>query len=98
MSFDILVVVTTEASGPYLLPLVAAAQRADVSIAVFLTNDGVKLASDQALGQNLRNMETVVMCAESWSTYLPDEKSPVTSGSQTDHSQMIGSAGVVISL
>lgn len=98
MNIDLLIVVTTEAAAPYLLPLIAAAKRADVSLAVFLTNDGVKLAAEKALGQQLTKLDKAVMCAESWTSYMPNETSPVTSGSQTDHSQLIGSAGVVISL
>jgi len=98
MSLDILIVVTTETAGPYLQPLLAAAQRANASVGIFLTNDGVKLGEAAQLGEQLAQLETAVVCAESWTKFIPNETTLLTSGSQTNHSQMIGSAGVVISL
>lgn len=98
VNLDILIVVTTETSGPYLKPLIAAAQRANATTGVFLTNDGVKLGAAKALGAHLTELETAVVCAESWTKFVPDEPTMLTSGSQTNHSQLIGSADVVISL
>lgn len=98
MKLDILIVVTTAMSGPYLFPLINAAQRANATVAVFLTNDGVKLASADAHGGELAELGTAVVCAESWTNFLANEPCLVKSGSQTDHSQLIGSASKVISL
>jgi len=98
MNADILIIVTTVKAADYLLPLLNAANRVSCKLAVFLTNDGVKLASDNALGSSLSVLSTAVVCTESWSKFMPDKQCPVTSGSQTDLSRLVSDSKKVISL
>jgi len=46
----------------------------------------------------LATAERAVVCEHAWGAYAPDDVPPIDSGSQTDHSAMIGSVDQVISL
>jgi hypothetical protein len=97
MKIDILIVVSTPDASSYLEPLLLATLRADCKVAVFLTNDGVKLASATAYADLLNKVETAVVCSDSWANHANGESCTVTLGSQTDHSQLAGCANKIIS-
>ena len=98
MSIDLLIVVTTEKAGPYLTPMLAAANRTDSKVAVFFTNDGVNLVTGCESLKMMAEKDRAIVCAESWQHYLQDRPCPISLGSQTNHSQMIADATRVISL
>lgn len=98
MKTDILFVVTTADAAAYLQPMLEAANRASCNVAVFLTNDGVKLAGHDALASTLSELPSAVVCMDSWSHFMPGQPCPITSGSQTDLSRLVGECRQTVSL
>lgn len=94
---NILFHVTTAASGSLLKPLALAARRAQASVAVFFTHEGVTSLRDAELVAALAGSRAVV-CEESWHRFCPGLDCPVESGSQTTNSALMSEAERVVSL
>jgi len=91
-------VVAHEESGAVLRGLTDACLRNGVAFSVFFTGNGVRnLAAPEAVERAGHASEAVV-CEHSWSQMMDDRACPLTLGSQTDHSRMLGRADRVVSL
>ncbi len=97
---SLLFIVTHPASGAYLAGLGAACIRQQVDFMLFFTGDGViTLHRNQECLENILNhAEEAVACEFSWQQKMTDQVCPITQGSQTDHSRMLGLAEKVVSL
>lgn len=96
---DLLITVSTAASGDILGPLLNACIRRGCTWQVFLTHEGVRVldAPDiNALLQSHKN--NAIACHDSWQQFGTEDECPVTAGSQTNHSEMAGRATRVVSL
>lgn len=98
MTLELLLVVSRPESGPIVLPLLNAAIRRRVKVAVFLTNEGSRLAVEPWLGALAKQCESVVVCTESLNSWADESHSVVTLGSQTDHSQLAAVATRIVTL
>ena len=97
---SLLFVVTHPQSGGCLAGLGAACIRQQVDFMLFFTGDGViTLNRDQECLENILNhAEEAVACEFSWQQKMTGQACPITQGSQTDHSRMLGLAEKVVSL
>lgn len=95
---DVLFVISTPDAGRVLAPLAAACRRRGASWACFFTSDGVLAINDAASGEAIAHAAESVACEHSWERYQGDQACPVTLGSQTDNSAMVGRAAKVIGL
>lgn len=94
----LLIVVSTDQSGPILTPLARACLRSGAKWGCFFTNDGVKLLGDGGLAALLGQADQAVACDHSWLRFMGDRPCPVELGSQTNHSALVGSAENVLTL
>jgi len=98
MKLDVVLVITNEKSGSLAAPLLAALKRKALETGVFITGNGARALVDADLQSALTGVGRVVACSDSWRHCYKTEECPVTQGSQTDHSEMIGDARKVICL
>ena len=94
----ILFIVAHGASGGYLRGLSGACRRQEVEFFVFFTGDGVRALSDSAVVDCAGHAAEAVVCDHSWGLTMHGAPCPLTLGSQTDHSRMLGYADRVVSL
>ena len=97
VSLMLLITVTRPNSEPILRNLLQACARKACEVCVFFTGQGVHLLEDEGVLTALAEAVEAVACAESWKESFQHD-CPVTSGSQTDHSRLIGEAQHVLSL
>ena len=95
---NVLFIVAHGASGAYLRGLSGACRRKDVEFSIFFTGDGVRALSDAAVVDCAGHAAEAVVCDHSWGLAMQGAPCPLTPGSQTDHSRMLGSADRVVSL
>ena len=95
---NLLFVVAHGASGACLRGLSAACRRNGVAFSVFFTGDGVRTLSVPDTVDHARHASEAVVCEHSWSQSTMDGACPLSLGSQTDHSRMLGRADRVVSL
>ena len=97
---SLLFVVTHPQSGACLAGLGAACIRKRVDFSLFFTGDGVITLhrNRQCLEDILNHAKEAVACEFSWRQKMNDHTCPITQGSQTDHSRMLGLAEKVVSL
>ena len=95
---NVLFIVAHGASGDYLRGLSGACRRMGVEFSVFFTGDGVRTLSDSAVVDCARHATEAVVCDHSLGLAMQAAPCPLTSGSQTDHSRMLGCADRVVSL
>ena len=95
---NVLFIVAHGASGDYLQGLSGACRRKDVEFSVFFTGDGVRALSDSAVVDCVGRAAEAVVCDHSWGLAMRGASCPLTLGSQTDHSRMLGAADRVVSL
>ena len=93
-----LFIVAHEDSGGYLCGLSGACRRKGVEFSIFFSGDGVRVLYDPAVVACAGYAAEAVVCEHSWSQAMERQSCPLTLGSQTDHSRMLGSADRVISL
>ena len=96
-SLMLLITVTRPNSEPILRNLLQACGRKACEVCVFFTGQGVHSLEDEGVLTALAEAAEAVACAESWKESFQHD-CPVTSGSQTDHSRLIGEAQHVLSL
>ena len=93
----LLITVSRPRSESVLKNLLGACRRKTCDVSVFFTGRGVQLLEDNEVLHALGDIKEAVACADSWkASYQFD--CPLTSGSQTDHSRLIGEAQHVVSL
>ncbi len=95
---NLLFVVAHGESGAYLRGLSAACRRNGVAFSVFFTGDGVRTLFAADTVDHARHAFEAVVCEYSWSQLMKGETCPLSLGSQTDHSRMLGCADRVVSL
>ena len=95
---NVLFVIAHGGSGGYLCGLSDACRRRRVTFSLFFTGDGVRTLRDAAVTAAAAHAAEAVVCEHSWSEAMTDRSCPLTLGSQTDHSRMLGSADRVVSL
>ncbi|MGI9381654.1 MAG: hypothetical protein ACR2PO_00745 [Methyloligellaceae bacterium] len=95
---DVLIIVSSDAAAPVLLPMAKAFDRAGASWGAFFTHQGVKLLTDAAIAEAMGRAVAAVACQESWNHQVGDISCPVEFGSQTNNSAMVGEARRVVSL
>ena len=95
---DVLFIVSTPEAGRLLAPLTAACRRRGASWSCFFTNDGVLALNDATTTGAVAHADSAVACEHSWERYQGEASCPVTLGSQTNNSAMLGQAGKVIGL
>lgn len=95
---SILFIIAHEDASGYLCGLSGACRRKAVEFSVFFTGDGVRTLSDPDVAACAEHAAEAVVCEHSWSQAMRSRPCPLTLGSQTDHSRMLGSAGRVVSL
>ena len=95
---DVLFIVSTPEGGRVLAPLAAACRRRGATWACFFTNDGVNALDDPAVQSVLACTSSAVACEHSWERFRGDAACPVTLGSQTNNSSMVGQAARIIGL
>ena len=95
---NLLFVIAHHGAGDYLRGLSGACRRKGVAFSAFFTGDGVRALGDPAVAAVAGHAVQAVVCEHSWRQAMPDRACPLTLGSQTDHSRMLGSADRVVSL
>ena len=95
---NLLFVVAHGDSGAYLRGLSDACRRKGVTYSVFFTGDGVRALSGSEVVTSGSGAVESVVCEHSWNQTMPDHACPLTLGSQTDHSRLLGNADRVVSL
>ena len=95
---NLLVVITSPDSGPIVEGLAAACARARVSFSCFVTGDGVRALEGSSLISALEVAAEAIACEHSWASMNGASDCPISLGSQTDHSRLIGASERVISL
>ncbi len=95
---DLLIIVSHPGAGEILKPLARALERAGTDWAVFLTNDGVRVLADPMLVEALDSASHKIACHDSWQRFGGDLACPVTLGSQTNNSELVGNAARIVSL
>ena len=93
----LLITVTRPDSNSVLKNLLQACSRKASAVCVFFTGQGVHTLADGGVLAAVDEAAEAVACAESWKEFF-EHDCPVTSGSQTDHSRLIGEAQQVVSL
>ena len=95
---NLLFVVAHGESGACLRGLFDACRRNAVEYSVFFTGDGVRTLSAPDIVERAGHASEAVVCEYSWSQVMRGRTCPLTLGSQTDHSRMLGRAVRVVSL
>ncbi|MFT5504419.1 MAG: hypothetical protein ACI845_003561 [Gammaproteobacteria bacterium] len=95
---SLLLVVSHSKSAPAFKGLAGACCRNQIEFSCFFTGEGVTVLGDREIEVLVEKAQRAVVCEHSWEIYTVGESSPVETGSQTDHSAMIGSARQVVSL
>ena len=93
----LLITVTRPDSEKILRNMLHACSRKACAVSVFFTGQGVHSLANQDVLTALAETSEAVAFAESWKEFF-EHDCPVTSGSQTDHSRLIGEAAQVVSL
>jgi hypothetical protein len=93
----ILFEVTSQNADGILLPLAKACNRAGIEWACFFTGDGVLNLESGAVAEITKTSTTAIACEFSWESLMKGE-CPVSLGSQTDNSEIVGKAERIISL
>ena len=94
----VLFIIAHGGSGRHLRGLAGACRRRGVEFGIFFTGDGVRALSDSEVVACAHGAADSVVCEHSWSQAMERRPCPLTLGSQTDHSRMLGSADRVVSL
>ena len=95
---SLLFVVSNLSSAAILKGLAGACCRNQVEFLCFFTGAGIKVLADPEITGLLAKAKRAVVCEYSWEIYADSDTAPVETGSQTDHSAMIGSVSRVVSL
>ena len=95
---DLLLIISTPDSARVLLPLAGACQRRGLRWSCFFTNDGVRVLEDPAMVHSIRCADDLIACEHSWARFEGGTPCPVTLGSQTNNSALVGRAAKVIGL
>jgi hypothetical protein len=95
---SLLLVVSHPKSGPAFKGLAGACSRNQIEFSCFFTGEGVKILIEDEIKTIVEKAQRAVVCEHSWGVFSPAELSPIETGSQTDHSSMIGSVSQVVSL
>ena len=95
---NLLFVIGHPGSAAILRGMAKACARQGVDYACFFTGDGVRLLSDESVLESIGGAKKAVVCEYSWGRLNPGVEAPVTIGSQTDHSAMVGEAEHLVSL
>jgi hypothetical protein len=95
---DVLFIVSTPEGGRVLAPLANACRRRGANWGCFFTNDGVAALGDPGVQKILHCTDSAVACEHSWARFHGEAPCPVTLGSQTNNSAMLGQAARVIGL
>jgi hypothetical protein len=95
---DLLIIVSTAQAAGVLVPLAAACRRRGLRWTCFFTNEGVSLLQDAAVIKAIKYAEEPIACEHSWARCAGEAPCPITLGSQTNNSALVGHAGKVISL
>lgn len=95
---DLLIVVSHPNAGPVITPLAEACGRAGLKWAAFFTNDGVATLMNADLLNALKSASDAIVCQDSWALHMNDKECPITLGSQTTNSALVGQANRVLSL
>lgn len=95
---NVLFIVSTLEGGRLLAPMAAACHRRGSAWACFFTNDGIAALADPAVNKVLQCADSAVACEHSWARFHGEADCPVTLGSQTNNSAMVGQARHVIGL
>lgn len=95
---DLLLIISTPDSARVLKPLAGACQRRGLHWSCFFTNDGVRVLKDPAMVHAIRCADDLIACEHSWARFEGDTPCPVTLGSQTNNSALVGRASKVIGL
>ena len=95
---DLLFIISTPEAKPVLLPMAAACRRKGLEWGYFFTNDGVKVLGDQEVVDAVHIAEHAVVCEHSWARFMGEADCPITLGSQTQNSVMVGTADHIVSL
>ena len=93
----LLITVTRPDSENILKNMLEACSRKACVVSVFFTGRGVHSLADHDVLTALSKAAEAVACADSWKEIF-EHDCPVSSGSQTDHSRLIGEAAQVVSL
>ena len=93
----LLITVTRPDSENILKNILQACSRKACAVSVFFTGRGVHSLADHDVLTALSEAVEAVACADSWKEIF-EHDCPVSSGSQTDHSRLIGEAAQVVSL
>lgn len=95
---ELMLVISTPESRPLVAGLAAACLRRGIEWGCFLTNDGVRSLEDPELATLLKQAPEAVVCEASWERFMGEAACPLTLGSQTQHSEMLGRTRRVLSL
>ncbi|MCP3869215.1 MAG: hypothetical protein GY703_14160 [Gammaproteobacteria bacterium] len=95
---DILILITNPAAGGIAASLAAACKRAGSEWAVFLTNDGVKVLSENTVVNALKQADSAIVCQDSWGLHMAGVECPLELGSQTSNSGLVSLAKQIVSL
>ena len=93
----LLITVTQPDSENILKNILQACSRTACAVSVFFTGQGVQSLANHDVLTALSEAAEAVACADSWKEFF-EHDCPVISGSQTDHSRLIGEATQVMSL
>ncbi len=95
---DLMYVVTSSQSASILLPMLQASQRRGVNWGCFFTDDGVEVLRDTDICALMSDAQSAFACELSWDRFESGKRCPISLGSQTNNSAMLGKAKHVISL
>ena len=95
---DLLIIVSTVESGKALKPLAGSCRRRGLRWACFFTNDGVRVLDEPDVVRALGCAEESIACEQSWERFSQGASCPVTLGSQTSNSALVGRANKIIGL
>jgi hypothetical protein len=95
---DLLIIVSTADSGKVLMPLAGACRRRGLRWSCFFTNDGVRVLDEPELMRALSCAEESIACEHSWERLAGNTICPITLGSQTGNSALVGRASKIIGL
>jgi len=99
MNAELLITVSSAGSAPIVSGLARACKRAGCGFVVFVNHEAVAMLRDADVVQDLAFAESAVVCHDSWRRFIGDDvECPMETGSQTNHSLMIGQCDRVISL
>ncbi|ESQ16174.1 MAG: hypothetical protein N838_09735 [Thiohalocapsa sp. PB-PSB1] len=95
---DLLMIVSTTEADSVLLPLAGACARRGLRWTCFFSGDGVQVLDNPAVVQMIGDADQPVACEHSWAGRMGAKSCPITLGSQTDNSALVGRASTVIGL